>query len=146
MTDIQAALGLSQMSRLDSLVARRHQIASRYDSALSSLPIIIPLQASDTYSSYHLYPIRINKNCSGRVQREIYDILWQCEIAANIHYIPVHRQPFYEKLGFAKGEFPEAEEFHKEVLSLPIFPTLGEGQDKVIASLRDVFNQENTDE
>lgn len=146
MTDIQAALGLSQMSRLDSLVARRHEIASRYDSALSSLPIVIPLQASDTYSSYHLYPIRIIKDRTGRVQREVYDSLWHHGIAVNLHYIPVHRQPFYEKLGFVRGEFPEAEEFHKEVLSLPIFPTLGEGQDKVIASLRDVFNQENTDE
>jgi UDP-4-amino-4,6-dideoxy-N-acetyl-beta-L-altrosamine transaminase len=140
MTDIHAALGLSQMSRLDAFVARRHEIAERYDMELRSLPITTPYQSSGAYSSYHLYPIRVVEVEGGKSQRQAYDMFWQNGIAANLHYIPVHRQPFYEGLGFKVGDFPEAERFHREVISLPIFPTLTNAeQASVIESLERVF-------
>jgi UDP-4-amino-4,6-dideoxy-N-acetyl-beta-L-altrosamine transaminase len=124
MTDIQAALGLSQMQRLDEFVQRRHEIAVRYNEALKGLRIITPWQAPETYSSYHLYPIRIREPLCKKSQRQVYDALWQNGISANLHYIPVHRQPYYEKLGFKTGKCPEVEQFHREVISLPIFPEL----------------------
>jgi UDP-4-amino-4,6-dideoxy-N-acetyl-beta-L-altrosamine transaminase len=128
MTDIQAALGLSQMQRLDEFVSRRHEIAERYYAQLSSLPITTPHQALGTYSSYHLYPIRSSEAESGKTQRQVYDALWQNGVAANLHYIPVHRQPYYESLGFKAGDFPEAEQFHREVISLPMYPALTDEQ------------------
>jgi UDP-4-amino-4,6-dideoxy-N-acetyl-beta-L-altrosamine transaminase len=141
MTDIQAALGLSQMQRLDEFVSRRHEIAERYDAELRTLPITMPHQASDTYSSYHLYPIRVSEAASGKTQRLVYDALWQNGIAANLHYIPVHRQPYYESLGFKAGDFPEAEQFHREVISLPMYPTLEPQQQKaVITALAEVVS------
>jgi dTDP-4-amino-4,6-dideoxygalactose transaminase len=137
MNEIQAALGLSQISRLDSNVNRRHKIAKRYDIQLANFLMITPWQDLKNYSSYHLYPIRINANINKKNQRQIYDLLWQNGIAANLHYIPVHRQPYYEKLGFKEGDFPEAEKFHREVISLPIFPTLDEKeQEHVIEILK----------
>jgi dTDP-4-amino-4,6-dideoxygalactose transaminase len=105
-------------------VKRRHQIAERYDAELRSLPITTPHQAPDTYSSYHLYPIRVSEAESGKTQQQVYDAFWQNGVAANLHYIPVHRQPYYEKLGFKAGNFPEAEQFHREVISLPMYSTL----------------------
>lgn len=141
MTDIQAALGLSQMQRLDEFVIRRHEIAERYDVELSSLPITTPHQAPGTYSSYHLYPIRVSEAESGKTQRQVYDALWQNGVAANLHYIPVHRQPYYEKLGFKAGDFPEAEQFHREAISIPMHPTLDpQQQTAVIAALAKVLN------
>lgn len=140
MNDIQAALGLSQMRRLNESVSRRHEIAERYDVELSSLPIITPYQAAGAYSSYHLYPIRINETESGKTQRQVYDSLLQNGIGANLHYIPVHRQPFYEGRGFKSGDFPEAENFHKEVISIPIYSSLTSAyQAIVIESLNDIF-------
>lgn len=140
MTDIQAALGLSQMQRLDEFVSRRHEIAERYAGELRSLPITIPHQASGTYSSYHLYPIRINATTSGKTQRQVYDALLRKGVAANLHYIPVHRQPYYESLGFKPGDFPEAEQFHREVISIPLYPTLlRQQQDILIRALEGVL-------
>ena len=140
MTDIQAALGLSQMQRLDEFVSRRHEIAERYDLELRSLPIATPYQVLSAYSSYHLYPIRINEAESGKTQRQVYDALWESGVAANLHYIPVHRQPYYEKLGFSMGDFPEAEQFHREVISLPMFPAISLAeQNSVIESLKRAF-------
>ena len=124
MTDILAALGLSQMQRLDKFVSRRHEIAKVYDATLRALPITTPYQAPDNHSSYHLYPIRINENYSGKTQRQIYEAFFRNKIVPNIHYIPVPRQPYFEKLGFEAGDFPEAERFHREMLSLPVYPAL----------------------
>jgi len=140
MTDIQAALGLSQMQRLDEFVSRRHDIAERYDAKLSSLPVITPHQAPGTYSSYHLYPIRIRGTDSKKTQREVYAALLEKGVGVNLHYIPVHRQPFYEARGFNSGDFPEAENFHCEVISIPIYSSLSlEYQSKVISALNDIF-------
>jgi dTDP-4-amino-4,6-dideoxygalactose transaminase len=124
MTDIQAALGLSQFSRLDEFVASRHEIAKRYDRELDTLPIVIPWQSPQTYSSYHLYPIRIPESSSNKLQRQTYAVLIKEGIGANLHYIPVHRQPYYEQIGFKVGDYLQAERFHREVISLPIFPRL----------------------
>lgn len=124
LTDIQAALGLSQMSRLDEFVARRRDIASLYDSEFSNLPLTYPHQVENAVSSYHLYPIRIDEQSEKVKQRQVYEALWASGVAANVHYIPVHRQPYYVAQGFKAGDFPEAERFHREVISLPIFPAL----------------------
>ena len=128
MTDIAAALGLSQLNRLDEYVRHRHDIACTYDSAFADVPVIIPWQQSGAYSSYHLYPIRIRKSLCGKTQRQMYDALWQSGIAINLHYIPVHRQPYYVTMGFQAGDFPESECFHREVISLPMFPTMTDSQ------------------
>jgi len=141
MTDIQAALGLSQMSRLDEFVRQRHEIAGRYDALLRSLQITTPHQAPSIYSSYHLYPIRVREADSGKTQRQVYDALSKNDVAANLHYIPVHRQPYYENLGFQAGDFPEAERFHREVISLPMYPTLAENhQVQVLDCLRNTLS------
>ena len=124
MTDIQAALGLSQLSRLDDYVARRHAIANRYDAKLAQLAVTTPWQSAQTYSSYHLYPIRINEAKAKKSQRQLYDALWKSGVAVNLHYIPVHRQPYYGNLGFKAGDFTEAELFHREVISLTMYPAL----------------------
>ena len=135
MTDIQAALGLSQMQRLGEFVQRRHEIATRYDDVLKTLPVITPWQAPEIYSSYHLYPIRIRQEECNKTQRQVYDALWQNDVAPNLHYIPVHRQPYYEKLGFKAGDFPEAEQFHREVISIPMYPTLEPNQQAAVIAV-----------
>jgi UDP-4-amino-4,6-dideoxy-N-acetyl-beta-L-altrosamine transaminase len=141
MTDIQAALGLSQMARVDDYVSRRHRIAERYDNALRSLPLQTPWQHPDGYSSYHLYPVRIRQSRCGKTQRQVYDDLTRAGIAVNLHYIPVYRQPYYEDMGFRVGYCPEAEQYHKEMISIPMFAALtAEQQDYVIQMLTEVLS------
>ena len=135
MTDIHAALGLSQMLSLNAFVKRRHEIAERYNAELRSLPITTPHQASGTYSSYHLYPICVNETKSGKTQRQVYDTLWQSGVAANLHYIPVHRQPYYEKMGFKSEDFPVAENLHREVISIPMYPGFSQQQQDVVVKI-----------
>jgi len=140
MTDIEAALGLSQMKRVNHFIARRHEIARQYDLELESLPLIRPWQQPKTNSSYHLYPVRLRASDAGKTQAQLYDHLLKSGVAANLHYIPVHRQPYYEALGFKNGDFPEAELFHKEVISLPMYPALeAHQQDSVIEILKSFF-------
>ena len=124
MTDIAAALGISQMTRLEEFVNRRHELAEAYDQAFERLPVIRPWQHPDTRSSYHLYPIRIRHEDCGLTQRQVYDACLGSGILVNLHYIPVHRQPYYERLGFRAGYCPEAERFHRETVSLPIFASM----------------------
>jgi UDP-4-amino-4,6-dideoxy-N-acetyl-beta-L-altrosamine transaminase len=140
MTEMQAALGMSQLSRLDLFVQERHKIAEQYNNELGDLPIFLPWQDSFAYSSYHLYPIRLNLKLISKSQRQIYDELIQNDVIVNLHYIPVYRQPYYERMGFKRGYCPEAEKFHEEALSLPIFPGLGvENQDRVIRLMRELI-------
>ena len=138
MTDLQAALGLSQMTRLDSFVEKRHRIALHYNNELVGLPIQTPWQHPDNYSAYHLYPIRIKQNESGTTQRQVYDAMQVAGINVNLHYIPVYRQPYYEAMGFKVGYCPEAEQYYQEALSIPMYPTLTETeQAKVIRVLHE---------
>jgi UDP-4-amino-4,6-dideoxy-N-acetyl-beta-L-altrosamine transaminase len=138
MTDIHAALGVSQMARLDAQVAKRHEIAKAYDQALIGLPIIIPRRQPDSQSALHLYIVRLNRARSSRSHRETFEALRTSGIGVNLHYIPVYRHPYYEHMGFNRAEFPEAESYYSEAISLPIYPTLGsEQQMQVIAQLSD---------
>lgn len=134
MTELQAALGLSQMQRLDEFVNKRHAIAKRYDEALADLPITLPSQLSDNYSAYHLYPIRVRNGCRSAV----FDALRTAGVGVNVHYIPVHMQPYYQKLGFEEGDFPVAEAYYREAISIPMFHLLSnEQQERVISAVKE---------
>ena len=140
LTDFQAALGQSQLKRIDKFLRKRNQIAEYYDHNLKDLPIKIPLQRKGTSSSYHLYPIRINKS-SPKNRKYVYKFLLENGIGVNLHYIPVHRHPFFEKMGFKIGDFPESENFFREVISLPIHPGLEDSDlKKIISLLRTCLN------
>jgi UDP-4-amino-4,6-dideoxy-N-acetyl-beta-L-altrosamine transaminase len=139
-TDIQAALGLSQMERIDEFVKRRHQIVQRYNKNLQGLPVVLPWQSPDTYSAYHLYVIRLKLEQLQKTHREVFEELRAAGIGVNLHYIPVHTQPYYQQLGFQWGDFPTAEQYYREAISLPIFFDLCEqDQNYVITTLREVL-------
>ena len=138
MTDLQAALGLSQMQRLDEFVSKRHAIANRYDQLLAGLPVTAPWQHPDGYSGLHLYVIRLKRDKIGKTHRQVFERLRAANIGVNLHYIPVHCQPYYEGLGFKAGYCPEAEQYYAEAISLPMYPGLTEAQqDRVVEALRD---------
>ena len=140
MTDLQAALGLSQMQRLGEFVTRRHVIAKRYEQLLSALPVITPWQHPDGYSGLHLYVIRLKLAEIGKTHRQVFEALRAAGIGVNLHYIPVHRQPYYEGLGFKAGLCPEAERYYAEAISLPMYPGLTEAQQgRVVAALTEVL-------
>lgn len=142
MTDLQAALGLSQMQRLDEFVTRRHAIAKRYDQLLAGLPLSMPFQHSDGYSGLHLYVIRLNISKICKTHRQVFEALRTAGIGVNLHYIPVYRHPYYEDLGFNAGYCPEAEKYYAEAISLPMYPGLSEGeQDAVISALQAAISQ-----
>lgn len=140
MTDLQAALGLSQIQRLDYYVTRRNQLATRYNQQLKDLPIMIPWQHSDSYSSFHLYIIRLKLNEIKKTHRQVFDDLVQSGIGVNLHYIPVHLQPYFQAMGFRAGTYREAEQYYQEAITLPLFPTLTDSQqDEVIQTLYKVL-------
>ena len=140
MTDLQAALGLSQLQRLDAYVARRHQLAQRYDRLLATLPVTLPFQHPDSYSGFHLYVIRLQLDRIGRSHREVFNALRRAGIGVNLHYIPVHTQPYYARMGFNAGDYPEAMRYYAEAISLPLFATLTEAeQDTVVAALKEAL-------
>lgn len=139
MTELQAALGLSQVERLQQYVARRHQLAQRYDDLLGALGVVTPWQAPGTYSGLHLYIIRLRSG-HGPSHRAVFDKLRAAGIGVNLHYIPVHTQPYYRAMGFGDGDFPEAERYYREAISLPMYATLAESdQDRVVAALREAL-------
>lgn len=136
MTDMQAALGISQMKRLNEFVTRRHVLAKRYNELLTDLPITIPWQHPDSYSGLHLYVIRLHLDEIKLTHRDVFELLREQGIGVNLHYIPVHTQPYYQNLGFKPGDFPEAECYYSEAISLPMYPAMSETQqDLVIAAL-----------
>lgn len=136
MTDICAALGLSQMTRIDEFVARRREIAATYDAAFADLPVKTPWQDPDTASAWHLYIIRLDRACIARSHREIFDALRDAGIGVNLHYIPVYRQPYYREFGFGQGHCPNAESYYAEAISLPMYPAMtDEDQEQVIAAV-----------
>lgn len=130
MTDIQAALGLSQMARLDAFVTERHAIAARYEELLQDTPVTRPWQHPDTYSGLHLYVIRLPAGALKTSHHEVFERLRAEGIGVNLHYIPVYRQPYYEKMGFDPVDFPASERYYAEAITLPIYPGLTEDQQR----------------
>lgn len=140
MTDLQAALGASQMDRLEQYVARRHELARRYDALLADLPVMTPWQHPDGYSGLHLYVIRLQLDKISRSHREVFEFFRARDIIVNLHYIPVHTQPYYQAMGFKQGDFPQAERYYAEAISIPMFPTMTEAQqDEVVATLKEAL-------
>jgi len=140
MTDIQAALGVSQMTRLKEFVTRRHHLAKRYDEAMADLPITLPWQHPDTYSAFHLYVIRLDLDRIRKSRREVFEALRERGILVNLHYIPVHTQPYYWALGFREGDFPEAEQYYQEAITLPLYAGLsGTDQDRIIDAVQEAL-------
>jgi UDP-4-amino-4,6-dideoxy-N-acetyl-beta-L-altrosamine transaminase len=134
MTDIHAALGLSQLERLGDFVARRNTLAGRYDALLADLPLDLPGRRPDVLSSFHLYVLRLR---DAALRRPVFEALRAAGIGVNVHYIPVHTQPYYRDLGFHPGQFPAAEDYYARALTLPLFPQMREDeQDRVVDALR----------
>jgi len=140
MTELQAALGVSQMQRLDEFVATRHLHQKRYNELLKNLPVITPFQDKDCYSALHLYPIQIEQDKVGKSHKQIFKELRKNGIGVNIHYIPVHTQPYYQDMGFKQGDFPKSEAYYQNAISIPLFSGLTiEMQDKVVKALKEVL-------
>ena len=141
MTDMQAALGLSQMQRIDAFIARRRAIARRYDEALAALPLGLPGRSALADSAWHLYVIQVDAARCGKSRKTVFDHLRSAGIQVNVHYIPVHLQPYYRRLGFRSGQFPVAEHYYSQAISLPLYAGLSEAQqtrviDEVANALR----------
>jgi UDP-4-amino-4,6-dideoxy-N-acetyl-beta-L-altrosamine transaminase len=132
MPELQAALGVSQLERLDQYVARRHALARRYNDLLAALPVVTPWQHPNTYSGLHLYIVRLERERTSKSHREVFDAMRAQGIGVNLHYIPVHTQPFYARMGFRAGDFPEAERYYGEAISLPMYATLSEEQQDAV--------------
>jgi len=136
MSDIQGALGLSQLQRLDEFVEARNDLSLRYDKALSGLPIKLPLIDDERISARHLYIIRLRLSELNKTHPEVFDQLRANGVGVNLHYIPIHIQPYYRKLGFKVGQFPEAELYYQDAISIPLYAHMTESeQDEVIAKI-----------
>ncbi|MEM7065414.1 MAG: UDP-4-amino-4,6-dideoxy-N-acetyl-beta-L-altrosamine transaminase [Cyanobacteria bacterium P01_B01_bin.77] len=120
MTDLQAALGLSQLQELDTFVEKRYWLVARYDQLLQELPLVLPWQHPDTSSSWHLYVVRLKLDEIRTTHRQVFETLRQKGVGVNLHYIPVHTQPYYQNLGFSWGDFPQSEQYYREAISLPL--------------------------
>lgn len=128
MTDLQAALGMSQMQRLDEFVAKRHALAVHYNELLKNFPVTTPWQHGDSYSGLHLYVIRLHSGDIKINRGKIFERLRTNGIGVNLHYIPIYRQPYYERMGFKPKDYPNAENYYAEAVSLPMYPSLKEEQ------------------
>lgn len=135
MTDMQAALGLSQMNRLDGFVTKRHQLAARYNELLKNFPATTPWQHPDSYSAMHLYVVRLRLDEVKASHREVFERLRVNGVGVNLHYIPVYRHPYYAEQGFNAADFPEAERYYSEAISLPLYPGLKDEQQLEIVRL-----------
>jgi len=132
MTDLQAALGLSQLTRLHDFVSARHRIARRYDVAFAGLPVVTPYQHPDSYSGFHLYVIRLQLPALARSHREVFEALRAAGLGVNLHYIPVYLQPYYRALGFAPGHCPHAEGYYAEAITLPLYPAMTDMEQQTV--------------
>jgi UDP-4-amino-4,6-dideoxy-N-acetyl-beta-L-altrosamine transaminase len=140
MTDLQAALGVSQTRRLQDFIDRRNHLARRYNELLKGLPLQRPVVDESNLSSFHLYVVRLRLKEIKRSRLEVFEALRAAGVGVNLHYIPVHRQPYYEALGFKEGDFPAAESYASEAITLPMFPTLSEGQqDRIVEEMERIL-------
>jgi UDP-4-amino-4,6-dideoxy-N-acetyl-beta-L-altrosamine transaminase len=136
MTDIQGALGASQLARLEDYVQRRNALAHRYDEALRGLPLQLPTVLPENRSSFHLYVVRLRSDAR-KSRRAVFDELRAAGIGVNVHYTPVHLQPYYRQLGFHEGQYPQAEAYGREAITLPLYPAMSAAmQEQVVVSLR----------
>lgn len=133
MTDMQAALGLSQLRRMDSMQTSRRALAGHYDELLADLPVVRPPRFADRESSWHLYAIEIDAAGTGKTRAEVFARLRSEGIGVNVHYIPIHTQPYYARLGFKAGDFPASEHYYRRALSIPLFPALTASQQERVA-------------
>lgn len=139
MTDLQAALGLSQLGRIDAMQAQRIAHADRYDELFAGMPLKLPARANDRVSAWHLYAVELDDTAKAS-RTEVFDALRAAQIGANVHYIPIHTQPDYLRLGFKRGDFPASERYYDRAISLPLFPRMtGEQQEKVVSVIREAL-------
>ena len=139
LTDIQAALGISQMDRLDQYIARRRELVERYQSRLASLPLQLPANIPDSDSSWHIYVVMLTPEVA-KTRREVFDAMRGAGIGVNVHYIPVYRHPYYKELGFKAADYPETEKYYESAITLPLFPTLtNEQQDYICDTLAGIL-------
>jgi UDP-4-amino-4,6-dideoxy-N-acetyl-beta-L-altrosamine transaminase len=142
MTELQAALGISQMQRLNGYVKRRHEIASQYNKVFADLPMSTPWQHPDGYSSFHLYVIRLRLDCISKSHATVFRDLLQQGIGVNLHYIPVHLQPYFQRMGFKVGDYPQAERYYADAISLPMYAGLTEANlEKLSRSMYEVLQR-----
>lgn len=140
MTDVQAALGYSQLTKVDKFVARRRQLAARYNELLKDLPVKLPYQNSGTNSSWHLYLVRVDFSRVNKTKVQIFAEMKEKGVCLNLHYIPVHTQPYYQNMGFKNGDFPVSEKYYEEVFTLPLYYSLtDEQQDYIVNALKEVL-------
>ena len=143
LTELQAALGISQLNRLDAFVARRHELARRYDAELAELPITLRHELADSYSALHLYVIRLQLDRIGHSHLQVFESLRAQGIGVNLHYIPVHTHPYYRELGLVAEDYPNAMAYYREAISLPIFQGMSdEQQNEVVIALRAALHEE----
>jgi dTDP-4-amino-4,6-dideoxygalactose transaminase len=135
LTELQAALGLSQLSRLESMHERRIAAASLYDELLAQLPVIRPAKLPDRTSAWHLYVVEIDEKLTSVTRSKVFSQLREAGIGVNVHYIPIHTQPFFRKMGFSEGDCPAAEHYYGRALSLPLFPRLTPEEQSRVATL-----------
>jgi dTDP-4-amino-4,6-dideoxygalactose transaminase len=141
LNDLQAALGLSQITRLDMYVRRRQELAHRYKDALRDLPVMPQQMRAECYSAYHLYSVRLRSDGGAPQRLRVFGHLRAAGVGVNVHYMPIHLQPYYRTLGFRTGDFPAAESYYAEALTLPLYPGLTEAQqDRVVALLKEAVD------
>lgn len=135
LTDLQAALGHSQLRRLEPMHSARIDLADRYDRLLSALPLKLPARRQDSLSAWHLYAVEIDDDRTEATRAEVFGALRAAQIGVNVHYIPIHTQPYYRRLGFQVGDFPASESYYARAISLPLFPALTNSQQDRVASV-----------